>query len=41
MKVNNNEMPHICVGTRHGETHQKLLNNTRLGERMRKSNSGG
>jgi hypothetical protein len=26
--VNNNEVHHICVGTRHKETRRKLLNNT-------------
>jgi hypothetical protein len=39
--VNNNEMYHIYVGTRHSKTHWKPLNNTEWGERMRKFSGGG
>jgi hypothetical protein len=34
-RVSNIETHHICVGTRHNETHWKLLNNTGWGEGVR------
>jgi hypothetical protein len=39
--MNNNEMHHVCVGTRHNETHSKLLGNTGWRKNVRKSSGGG
>jgi hypothetical protein len=32
---------HICIGTRHNETHCKLLNNAGLGERVGRCSGSG
>jgi hypothetical protein len=37
----NNEKYHVCAGTRHNETHWKLLNNTGWGKRVRKCSGSG
>jgi hypothetical protein len=38
--VNNNEIHHIRVGTRHKETHDELLNIQGRRKRVRKSSGG-
>jgi hypothetical protein len=39
--ANNNEVCHICVGTRQKETHWKLFNNTGYGEKGEEMQWGG
>jgi hypothetical protein len=39
MIMNNNDIHHICVGTRHKEMHRKLLTNT--GQRKKGKGRGG
>jgi hypothetical protein len=36
----NSKTHHICVATRHNETHWKLLSSTEWGEKVRKGSGG-